>query len=246
MLSFLKNHPFAIEAFFERSLVLTFAASKEELQPLIPECLTLDVFDERWAFVAVAMVQTTRLRPKGLPRMFGNDFFLIGYRIFVRYTNLAGRRLRGLFILRSETDSRMMEFLGNIFTHYRYTTTDIGRIQRDHELEVRSAQSGFHVAIRTDDADVSLPEHSPFADWKEARKFAGPMPYTFTFDASSKKVLIIEGVREHWAPRPVQVTDYHISYLHELPLKSPVLANAFVIENIPYHWKKGRTERWNG
>jgi len=37
MLSFLKNHPFAVEAFFQRSLVLTFAALKEELQPLIPE-----------------------------------------------------------------------------------------------------------------------------------------------------------------------------------------------------------------
>ena len=88
MLSFLKNHPFAVEAFFERSLVLTFAAAKEEVQPLIPECLDLDVFNDRWAFIAVAMVQTTGLRPKGLPRFFGSDFFLIGYRVFVRYESL--------------------------------------------------------------------------------------------------------------------------------------------------------------
>ncbi len=45
MLSFLKNHPFAVEAFFERSLVLTFAAAKEDLQPFIPECLALDIFN---------------------------------------------------------------------------------------------------------------------------------------------------------------------------------------------------------
>ena len=136
MLSFLKNHPFAVEAFFQRSLVLTFAALKEELQPLIPECLALDVFGDRWAFVAVAMVQTTGLRPKGFPKLCGNDFFLIGYRVFVRYTNRAGRRLRGLYILKSETDSRMMEFFGNIFTHYRYTTTDIRQIRHDHQLEL--------------------------------------------------------------------------------------------------------------
>jgi hypothetical protein len=27
--------------------------------------------------------------------------------------------------------------------------------------------------------------------------------------------------------------------------KAP-LANAFIIENVPYHWKKGRTEIWPG
>ena len=32
MLSFLKNHPFAVEAFFEKSLVVTFAVKKEQLK----------------------------------------------------------------------------------------------------------------------------------------------------------------------------------------------------------------------
>jgi hypothetical protein len=78
MLSFLKNHPFAVEAFFESSLVLTFAVPKEQLKPLIPECLQLDTFNDKWTFVAVAMVQTKDLRPKGFPKFLGNDFFLIG------------------------------------------------------------------------------------------------------------------------------------------------------------------------
>ena len=91
MLSFLKNHPFAVEAFFESSLVLTFAIPKEELQSLIPESLELDTHKDKYAFVAVAMVQTKNLRPKGFPKFMGNDFFLIGYRIFVRYTNNKGK-----------------------------------------------------------------------------------------------------------------------------------------------------------
>ena len=212
MFSFLKNHPFAVEAFFQRSLVLAFAVAKEDLQPLIPECLALDVFGDRWAFVAVAMVQTTGLRPRGFPRLLGHDFFLIGYRVFVRYTNSAGRRVRGLYILKSETDSRRMEFFGNVFTHYRYTTTDVRQIQHDHELEVRSVKSDFRIAVKTAGNDVPLPEHSPFADWTEARKFAGPMPFTFTYNRQAKKVLIIEGVRENWTPRPVQVIDYRVPF----------------------------------
>jgi hypothetical protein len=246
MFSFLRNHPFAVEAFCKRSLVLTFAAAKDDVKPLIPECLAPDTFHDQWAFIAVALVETTRLRPKGFPKLLGHDFFLIGYRVFVRYTNHAGRRLRGLYILKSETDNRIMEFFGNIFTNYRYTSTDIRQTQDEHRLEVRSARSDFRIAIRTGLEDVPLPQHSPFADWKEAREFAGPMPFTFTYNPKTKKVLIIEGVRENWTPKAVQVTDYHISFLNALPLKAPVLANAFVVENVPYSWKKGRTEQWNG
>jgi len=75
MFNFLKNHPFAVEAFFESSVVLTFAVQKEELKSLIPECLALDLFNNEWAFMAVAMVQTKHLRPKGFPEIIGNDFF---------------------------------------------------------------------------------------------------------------------------------------------------------------------------
>src|SRR5579859_306750 len=114
MLSFLKNHPFGIEAFFESSLVLTFAVKKEQLQTLIPECLELDTLNGKWAFVAIALVNTKKLRPKGFPKLLGNNFFLIGYRVFVRYTDKAGKRLRGLYILKSETNKKKMEFMGNI------------------------------------------------------------------------------------------------------------------------------------
>lgn len=247
MLSFLKNHPFAVEAFFQRSLVLTFAAAKQEVLPLIPACLELDVFDDRWAFIAVAMVQTSGLRPKGFPRFFGSDFFLIGYRVFVRYASRAGRRLRGLYILKSETDCRRMELFGNMFTHYKYIRTDIRQTEIDGRLEIQSARSGFRIAIRTDadTADVPLPPQSPFSDWRQARGFAGPMPFTFTYNAQAREVLIIEGVRQHWDPRPVQVVDHHVAFLEMLPLTAPVLANAFVVENVPYYWKKGRTEPWD-
>lgn len=74
MLDFLRDHPFAVEAFFERSLVLTFAIPPEQVRPLIPECLAMDTFADRWAFVAVALVQTKALRPKGFPAFLGRDF----------------------------------------------------------------------------------------------------------------------------------------------------------------------------
>ena len=188
MLSFLKNHPFAVEAFFESSLVFTFAIPKEQIQHLIPACLELDTHDNKWAFIAVAMVQTKSLRPKGFPKILGNDFFLIGYRVFVRFTNKVGKSLRGLYILKSETDKKKMEYFGNIFTHYNYTTTDIHQNSQNGVTEISSNNSGFKVRIENaNDENISLPVGSPFTDWKEARRFAGPLPFTFTTILPLKK-----------------------------------------------------------
>jgi hypothetical protein len=244
MLSFLKNHPFAVEAFFESSTVLTFAVPKEQIENLIPECLTLDTFQDKWAFIAVAMVQTKDLRPKGFPKFMGNDFFLIGYRVFVRYTNNVGKNLRGLYILKSETDKTKMEFMGNIFTHYNYTTTDIQQTEQDKTKEISSIKSNFKLKLDKSEEDISLPENSPFADWKEARRYAGPLPFTFTYNKETNEVLIIEGVRQNWTPNPVRVVDFNFGFLRTLQLQNTILANAFVIRNIPYQWKKGKIEKW--
>jgi uncharacterized protein YqjF (DUF2071 family) len=246
MLSFLKNHPFGVKAFFENSLVITFAVPKEELSGLIPACLSLDTFDDKWAFIAVAMVQTRALRPEGFPKLFGNDFFLIGYRLFVRYTNNAGKRLRGLYILRSETDKKKMELFGNIFTHYNYSTTDISRRVVGAQTTIRSVRSKFEAVVSLQDRDITIPADSPFRNWKEARRFAGPLPFTFTYNETTKMVTIIEGVREDWQPEPIKVIKYDFSFLNELNLRGVVLANAFMTSNVPYRWKKGKIEKWNG
>jgi len=245
MLGFLKDHPFAVEAFFESSLVLTFAIPKDEAERLIPECLEADTFEDKWAFVAVAMVQTKDLRPKGFPKIFGSDFFLIGYRVFVRFTDRTGKRSRGLYILGSATDKKRMEFFGNIFTHYNYTTTDIDRREYDGMTEISSESSRFKIAFENSAGDhVRLPDGSPFADWKQARRFAGPLPFTFTYDESEKTVLVIEGVRQDWKPLPVKVIDHHFSFVDDLGLSEVRLANAFIVREVPYWWKKGRKERW--
>ena len=243
-MNFLKNHPFAVEAYFDSSLVLTYAVPKEELQNLIPECLEIDTFKDKWGFVAIAMVQTRGLRPKGFPEFLGNSFFLIGFRIFVRYTNNAGKRLRGLYIIKSQTNKKKMEFFGNMFTHYKYTTTDIVQVTSGNLKALRSEQSSFQLSIEETDAEIALPENSPFTDWKDARKFAGPLPHTFTVNRKDRTILTILGVRKNWKPTPVKVVDHQFEFLDQFQFKDIVLANAFEIKNVPYYWEKGKIEKW--
>ena len=57
-MKFLKDHPFSVSAFFDRSTVLAFAVDKAQIQSLIPDCLELDTWQDKWAFIAVAFVLT--------------------------------------------------------------------------------------------------------------------------------------------------------------------------------------------
>lgn len=252
MLPFLKKHPFPVQAFFDYSVVFSFAVPKAELENKIPPCLELDTFEkidtngktQSYSFLAVAMVKTRELRPKGFPSFMGNDFFLIGYRIFVNYINSEGKKLRGLYILKSETDKLKMKFLGSIFTQYNYSIIDIATQKTENGLFISSQKTDFLAKVAFE-KEAELPKNSPFQNWKEARRFAGPLPNTFTFNSKTNEVLTIKGKRQNWRPNPVKVLEYKIPFLETLGLQECILTNAFVIENIPYQWEKGKLDKWN-
>ncbi|MBL9116688.1 MAG: DUF2071 domain-containing protein [Verrucomicrobiaceae bacterium] len=242
----LRHHPFAVEAFFDASVVLTYAVDVEEARQWVPPCVELDLLDDQTAFFAVAMVTTRHLRPAGFPKWFGQDFFLTGYRLFVRYRAQNGRSLRGLYILRSETDRWRMVLLGNLFTQYQYhhVKTSVDAFWPCWSVNCRG--SGLEVAIKTtNDEEPPLPAGSPFRDWHQARLFAGPMPFTFSFDSKKSRVVIVEGQRETWKPRPVLVEKAKVGFIEEMGWKTARLASAFVVRNVPYRWKAGRIETWS-
>ena len=57
-----------MEAHFDSSLVLTFAVPKEQLQNLIPECLELDTFQDKWVARATKSTKPKKKRPIPQPR----------------------------------------------------------------------------------------------------------------------------------------------------------------------------------
>ncbi len=244
MIEALKKHPFAVAAHFNRSVVFTFAVPKAALQDRIPECLSLDTFNDTHAFIAIALVDTRNLRPKGFPAFMGNNFILVGYRVFVRYIDTRGKHLRGLYILKSETNKGKMKFFGNLFTRYNYGTTDIIFSEESNGTRIYSNRSKFEVQFRSSTEEAPLPDHSPFGSWKEARRFAGPLPFTFTYNKTNREVLIIEGVRKNWKPKPVEVLSHSFDFIEKLDIEGIALANAFEITNVPYYWKKGKREQW--
>lgn len=246
MLHVFQRHPLPVRAEFEFSLVLAYALPAEMLLPLLPPGLTLDTYEE-WGFLAIALVQTRRLRPTFLPQFVGQDFFLTGYRIFVRHEDpRTGRRLRGLRILRSDTNKRLMAFWGNRLTHYNYQVAGVAYSRTAEKLEVSITTAGG-VADLTVSADLSsrpaaLPEQSVFPDLKTARRYAGPLPFTFDYEKQTHSIVQIQGVRENWDPQPVRVRVENATFLKQFG-GTARLSNAFYLENVPYLWKRGRRVR---
>jgi SAM-dependent methyltransferase len=239
----LRRHPIPVRAHFDHSLVLTYALPAHVLEPLLPPGLTLDTYDG-YGFVAVAMVQTRDLRPAFLPRAFGQDFVLTGYRIFTKFRTPAGRTIRGLRILRSDADRSLMVAGGNLLTHYNYRKSNATITVSDQQLsiDIRTPTGEADVDVAADLAGAEeLPPSSPFRTLGDARKFAGPLPYTFDYEPETHSIIAIKGVRERWSPRLVNVNVRKLCFFDSEEFRgvTPILASAFYVHDIPYRWERG-------
>ncbi len=247
----IKRHPLPVAAHFDFSLVLTYAFPGSLLAPLLPPGLVLDDY-EGDGFLAIALVATRELRPAFLPRFFGRHFFLSGYRIFSRFRTAAGRTLRGLRILRSDADSPLMVRAGNLLTHYNYQLARVEHRDDGASLRVRirtaDGRADLDVTARLADEPAPLPAGSPFPDLHTARLFAGPLPFTFDYERETHSIVRIEGIRRHWSPHPVAVVVEQAEFLRQPPFceAAPRLANAFLVRDVPYLWKRGIREALPG
>ncbi len=238
----LRRHPVAVRATLRDCVTLTYAVPARVLRTLLPPGLELETVGDD-GFVAVALVQTERLRPDGVPAALGGTFFLAGYRIFARFRTADGRALRGLRILRSDTDRTLMALGGNLLTHYNYhrCRTSVTTSLDDAHFTIDTTDGGGDVDVTVRFGEPALPEGSPFASVREARRFAGPLPYTFDYEPDTHAIVAIEARRTNWRPAPVRADVARLSFFDAAAFQgcTPRLAAAFHVRDIEYHWLRG-------
>jgi uncharacterized protein YqjF (DUF2071 family) len=241
----LQRHPIPMSCHFEHSLAVAWALPAHTLEPLVPPGLTLDTYENRWGFVVIALVQARNLRPAFLPASCGRDYALTGYRIFVRYRDRTGRTRRGLHILRSDTSKRVMKLGGNLLTHYNYQLARIDIAPAADRLEVRittpGAEADLHVVAHLSGEPAPLPPASPFRSAHDARRFAGPLAWTFDHEPQTSSIIMIQARRSAWLPQPTAVDIKTCSFLERAPFSTaaPRLANAFYVADVGYGWQQG-------
>ncbi|BCJ36421.1 hypothetical protein Athai_39240 [Actinocatenispora thailandica] len=244
MIERLRRHPVPMATRFGHSVVLSYALPAAVLAPLLPAGLRLDTYSG-FGFVAIGVVSTRRLRPAYLPSRIGLDAVLVGYRIMTAFGTPTGRTMRGLYVLRSDTDRRLLRLGANALTRYHYHQARIRDTSTDTcvRIDVSTVDGRAELALRADiSAESGLPEGSPFATMGDARRFAGPLPYTFDHEPSTGSIVVVKAFRSAWRPRPVAVTVPRPGFLVRGPFAGtrPVLANAFHVADLDYGWHRGR------
>jgi hypothetical protein len=238
----LQAHPLAIRATLRDCVTLTYAIPAHVLRPLLPPGLELETVGDD-GFVAVALVQTERLRPDGVPPALGRHFFLAGYRVFTRFRTADGRTLRGLRILRSDTDRTLMALGGNLLTHYHYHRCRASVVTSGEAMRftIHSADGAGDLDVIAERSEAGLPDGSPFASVREARRFAGPLPFTFDYEDTTHAIVAIEARRTNWRPAPVHVHVNRLAFFDQPAFAgcAPRLAAAFCVRGVDYHWLRG-------
>jgi hypothetical protein len=86
-----------------------------------------------------------------------------------------------------------------------------------------------------------LPPSSPFRSDRDARRFAGPLPWTFDHEPTTDSIVMIHGRRSTWRPTPVEVDVKACTFFDHEPFadSTPVLANAFHVHDVDYSWDRG-------
>jgi hypothetical protein len=138
--------------------------------------------------------------------------------------------------------------LGNVFTHYgyRHAQVDVQNDATTLRVHVQTLAHEADISLTADlaSAPAQLPATSPFRSMADARSFAGPLPYTFSYDERVQRMIVVRGLRTAWDPQPVRVTVERATFFDRAPFAGSGvrLANAFYVANVPYAWKAGTLE----
>ncbi|WP_279582310.1 hypothetical protein [Fodinicola feengrottensis] len=94
---------------------------------------------------------------------------------------------------------------------------------------------------------------SPSAPFRSAAaraaiRFAGPLPYTFDYEAKTGSIVVIKANRNRWQPHPVSVQVKRMNFFEHggFAGSEPVLANAFHVADVDYGWERGSLRGWDG
>ena len=104
--------------------LINFSVDIEEVKPLVPAELSIRNFNGR-AVISMVNVHLRHMRPKGLPKALGFHYQHIGFRLLIDDAHLNKGEAKGIYFLRSFTDTPWVAKVGNWMTHYRLSKARI-------------------------------------------------------------------------------------------------------------------------
>jgi uncharacterized protein YqjF (DUF2071 family) len=237
--------PFDTNTVWEEALAVNVRLDPAALRPLVPAAFDLDLYGGE-AFVSLT---ASRLKDFGvgwLPRALRVNFYQATYRAHVTYTDFRGRRLRGCYFVRSETNSRLMSLTANLLPEFRahHCHTCPILMVRDGDNLLLTVDSGADPAgkvvllLDTSRPLAAMPATSCFPTVAAAYDFLVDFYDAFSYDPASGEVFLLQIERGPWDIRVLEPVDYYLGYFAAGPFPpgSSRLDSVFYFRNVPYRW----------
>lgn len=229
-----RNGRLAITSTFFTNTILMYSCEPDDLQRFLCPGINVDVIGGR-GHLAVAFVDQRDFRPRGLPHQAGSDFFMVEHLAFVTYESSDGRRMRGLYLLQSDTPSTLACIGSRIFSHYRFRKIDLTVNETGNTRRFTSAKAGIDVTI-------ALDAHNEGEVWADYKQLSKPRSFNFQYLKRSNATLVIRGVLKGWKPRPATVLKADIAAVDEMGIAFDGPPKAIEVDDVEYSWRNSRID----
>jgi hypothetical protein len=247
--------PMAANTIWEHAICVNVRVRPEALRPLIPPQFELDLYDG-WAFVSLTASRLKDFGAGPIPRSLRKNFYQATYRAHVVFTDFRGRRTRGCYFIRSETNSPIMSLVANLLPEFK--------AHHCATYPILMAQRGDHLLLSVDSGDDpagkvvlvldaarpldGLPAGSCFRSLSDAYQFIVDFYDAFSFDAETNEVFILGIERGDWNIQVLEPVDFYLGYISAGPFGAgqAELDSIFYFRDTPYRWLPLLKERTKG
>jgi uncharacterized protein YqjF (DUF2071 family) len=237
--------PFDANTVWAEAVAVNYRLDPAALRPLVPPVFDLDLYAGK-AFVSLT---ASRLKDFGVgwvPAALRMNFYQATYRAHVTYTDFRGRRMRGCYFVRSETNSRLMSLTANLLPEFRahHCATHPILMARQGGHLLLTVDSGADPAgkvvlvLDTERPLAVMPAGSVFPSVPAAYDFLVDFYDAFSYAPESGEVFLLQIERGPWDIQVVEPVDSYFGYFSDGPFPpgSAELDSVFYFRNTPYRW----------
>jgi uncharacterized protein YqjF (DUF2071 family) len=237
--------PLAANTVWAEAVAVNVSVDPAALRPLVPAVFDLELYGGR-AFVSLTASRLKDFGVGAVPRALRMNFYQATYRAHVSYTDFRGRKLRGCYFVRSETNSAVMSLVANLLPEFR------GHHCRTYSILM--ARHGDHLLLTVDSGDdpagkvvllldvahplAGMPPGSCFPSVREAYAFLVDFYDAFAYHPDTEEVLLLRIERGDWHIQVVEPLDHYLGYFSHGPFPpgSAALDSVFYFRDVPYRW----------
>lgn len=219
-------------------LLLAFRFPSERARVILPPELE-PVTHKGWAFWNVVACKVERMRPLGVPPWLGLTYCHVAYRIYARARTGAGHWLEGLYFVRSDADQRLICFVGNLLTSFRFHPAAVCLSTGDHCRAAVTANGADAWFEAEPDPQPDAPPGSCFESLDEARSFCKYQPMGLSVGRGRLHLAEVRRHEADWRETLLKVrcADFEFLRAHgEFALEIASLASP-----LEYRWRLGQS-----